>query len=101
MQTKTLASPLMNVNNFNVVGGGILPPGRVDPNCNYTITLNCLRQMYNIDYIPQAIDQQRIGITGYLEQFANIEDLQSFYKMQRPDALGSDFEYFSVAGKFL
>ncbi|KAF7432698.1 hypothetical protein PC9H_004640 [Pleurotus ostreatus] len=98
VQTKTLASPLMNVNNFNVVGGGILPAGRVDPNCNYTITLNCLRQMYNIEYTPQAIDQQRIGITGYLEQFANIEDLQSFYKMQRPDALGSDFEYFSVAG---
>jgi tripeptidyl-peptidase I len=54
--------------------------GGVDPNCNITITLSCLRQLYNaVGYRPLAGIGNSIGITGYLEQFANIEDLQSFY----------------------
>lgn len=39
-----------------------------------------------------------IGITGYLDQFANMEDLQLFYADQRPDALNSSFKVVSVNG---
>lgn len=32
------------------------------------------------------------------EEYANIEDLQSFYKEQRPDAVGTSFKFVSVNG---
>ncbi|TFK49934.1 tripeptidyl peptidase A [Heliocybe sulcata] len=71
----------------------------VDASCNSTITISCLQQLYNITgYNSSAINGNKIGITGYLEQYANIQDLQSFYQEQRPDALGSSFNYTSVNG---
>ncbi|KAG5648771.1 hypothetical protein DXG03_000120 [Asterophora parasitica] len=70
----------------------------VDASCNTTITLKCLQQLYNfVDYKPTAKGNS-IGITGYLEEFANIQDLQSFYADQRPEALGSTFKFVSVKG---
>lgn len=73
--------------------------GHVDADCNNNINIKCLQQIYNIGrYKSSAHNGSRIGITGYLEQFANIEDLQSFYKEQRPDAVGSSFDTISVHG---
>lgn len=72
----------------------------VDASCNITITINCLQQLYNaVGYVPSARGNS-IGITGYLEQFANIQDLQEFYADQRPDALNSSFNFISVNGLF-
>ncbi|KAF5388188.1 hypothetical protein D9615_000691 [Tricholomella constricta] len=70
----------------------------VDPTCKSTITIKCLQQLYNtVGYIPKHKNNS-IGITGYLEQFANKQDLQSFYAEQRPDALNSSFKFISVNG---
>ncbi|KAF9266299.1 tripeptidyl peptidase A [Marasmius fiardii PR-910] len=72
--------------------------GQVDPSCNTTITVTCLQQLYHtLGYVP-TFGNNSIGITGYLEQFANNQDLQSFYAEQRPDALNSSFEFVSVKG---
>ncbi|KAG6806792.1 hypothetical protein H0H93_002444, partial [Arthromyces matolae] len=69
----------------------------VNASCNATITIGCLQQLYSaVGYKPSAKLDNSIGITGYLEQFANIQDLQSFYANQRPDALGSSFKFLSV-----
>ena len=74
----------------------------VDARCNRVITIKCLQQLYNIaGYAPSAAGQNQIGITGYLEQFANFEDLQMFYKDQRPEAGGSSFNVSLVNGLFL
>lgn len=74
--------------------------GPVDPACNVSITLSCIQQLYNVGgYVPKATKENKIGITGYLEKYANIEDLQSFYADQRPDALNSTFKFVSVKGK--
>ncbi|KDR84041.1 hypothetical protein GALMADRAFT_693836 [Galerina marginata CBS 339.88] len=71
----------------------------VDPSCNTTITISCLQQLYNaVGYVPSANSRNSIGITGYLEEFANIQDLQSFFAEQRPDALNSSFDFQSVKG---
>lgn len=71
----------------------------VDPACNVSITVNCLHQLYNTGgYVPKATHKNRIGITGYLEQYANIQDLQSFYADQVPQALNSTFDFISVKG---
>ncbi|KAH9482489.1 Tripeptidyl-peptidase sed3 [Psilocybe cubensis] len=70
----------------------------VDASCNQTITISCLQQMYNaVGFTPSAKGNS-IGITGYLEQFANFADLQLFFQDQRPDAVNSSFKVVSVAG---
>ncbi|KAG6861868.1 hypothetical protein C0995_011165 [Termitomyces sp. Mi166 len=71
----------------------------VDPSCNTTITVNCLKQLYNaVGFTPKPASNNSIGITGYLEEFANKQDLQSFFADQRPDALNSSFRFLSVKG---
>lgn len=70
----------------------------VDASCNTTITVKCLQQLYNAVGFTPSSKGNSIGITGYLEQFANLQDLQSFYAEQRPDALGSSFKFISVKG---
>ncbi|KDQ64445.1 hypothetical protein JAAARDRAFT_187770 [Jaapia argillacea MUCL 33604] len=72
---------------------------QVDPSCNSTITISCLKQLYNATgYNSSATNGNMLGITGYLGQYANIMDLQSFYAAQRPDALNSTFKFVSVMG---
>jgi tripeptidyl-peptidase-1 len=88
----------------------------VDASCNKIITITCLQQLYNaVGFVPSANVGNSIGITGYLvniisldsrmetlhlvqEQFANMQDLQSFFADQRPDALNSSFKFISVNG---
>ncbi|KAI0258483.1 tripeptidyl peptidase A [Gloeopeniophorella convolvens] len=71
----------------------------VAPSCNTTVTLSCIQELYNIGaYRPAAADKNAIGITGYLDQFANKVDLQKFYAAQRPDALGSSFTTVLING---
>ena len=73
--------------------------GHVDASCNQTITITCIQQLYNaVGFKPSAKNGNKIGITGYLEQFANIEDLQTFFAEQRPDALNSTFETVLING---
>ena len=42
-----------------------------------------------------------LGGEGFLEQFANIQDLQTFYADQRPDALNSSFTTILINGTCL
>ncbi len=79
-----------------------LPNGvTVDASCNQTVTISCLKELYNaVGFSASAKNGNQIGITGYLGEFANNEDLQSFYADQRPDALNSSFKFVSVNGMF-
>lgn len=70
----------------------------VDAACNSTITISCLQQLYNLgNYTASDTPENSIGITGYLGQYANLEDLQSFYTAYRSDAVNSSFTFISVA----
>jgi tripeptidyl-peptidase I len=91
----------------SVLTAAVAPPinvpsasgGKVDASCNTTITISCLQQLYNaVGYVPSATNGNQIGITGYLDQFANLQDLQDFYADQRPDALNSSFKFISING---
>lgn len=77
-----------------------LPNGiSVDASCNHTVTITCLKELYNaVGFKTSATNGNQISVTGYLEQFANIADLQLFYADQRPDALNSSFKFISVDG---
>ncbi|KAJ7167803.1 peptidase S8/S53 domain-containing protein [Mycena filopes] len=73
----------------------------VDANCNTTITITCLREIYNAgDYTPSALIGNSVGVTGYLEDNANSADLQTFYADQVPPAaaVNSTFKFISVKG---
>ncbi|KAL5533402.1 hypothetical protein ACEPAF_5178 [Sanghuangporus sanghuang] len=81
----------------NVTG----PAGQdISASCNTTITPTCLMQLYRTEgYVPQSTDKgNRIGVTGYLEQFVDFADLQTFYQMFRPDAVGFNVSVVSVNG---
>ena len=83
-------------------GGTItLPSGiTVDASCNTTITITCLKQLYNaVGFNASATVGNQIGVTGYLNQFANIADLQLFYADQLPQALNTSFKFVSVNGE--
>ncbi|THG99451.1 hypothetical protein EW026_g2904 [Hermanssonia centrifuga] len=73
--------------------------GQVDTSCNSSVTLSCLKQLYNaVGYTPSKELKNQIAVTGYLEYFANLQDLQLFYADQRPDAVNSSFEFVSING---
>ncbi|KAF7332404.1 Peptidase S53 domain-containing protein [Mycena kentingensis (nom. inval.)] len=73
----------------------------VDASCNRTVTVSCLKQIYNVrNYVPLATSGSSIGITGYLDEYANRADLQTFYKDQVPAAAAANatFAFVPVAG---
>ncbi|KAJ7437142.1 peptidase S8/S53 domain-containing protein [Mycena galericulata] len=73
----------------------------VDPSCNSTITITCLKELYNaVGVTPSAKVGNSIAVTGYLEQFANRADLQEFFRDQVPAAaaVNFSFNFVSVAG---
>ena len=70
----------------------------VDASCNSTVTISCLKQLYNAVGVDGSLNNS-IAVTGYLQQFANKRDLQLFYADQRPDAVNSSFSFISVHGQ--
>ncbi|QRV73000.1 tripeptidyl-peptidase I [Ceratobasidium sp. AG-Ba] len=69
-----------------------------DASCNSTITISCLQALYNTGNYTASVKSNRLGIAGYLEEFANFADLQTFYKKYYPKATGSNFTVESVNG---
>ncbi|KAJ7623738.1 peptidase S8/S53 domain-containing protein [Roridomyces roridus] len=76
-----------------------ISPLDVPASCGVTVTPACLRALYNTtDYVPQATDNNSLGIASYLEQYANDADLQTFFTTFRPDAVGSTVEHVQING---
>jgi tripeptidyl-peptidase-1 len=71
----------------------------VDASCNSTITVSCLKQLYNaVDYVPHRTRKNAIALTGYSGQFASFADLQKFYGDQVPAAVNTSFKVTPVHG---
>lgn len=67
--------------------------------CSTTVTPSCLRSLYKTaHYTPTAMATNKFGIAGYLEQYANYADLQSFLQKFRPDAVCGNFSTVKVNG---
>ncbi|KAN0134254.1 Peptidase S8/S53 domain containing protein [Lactarius tabidus] len=91
----TAPPPASSSGKISVPGSGVT----VDASCNGTITVSCLKQLYNaVDYVPSAADKNAIAFTGYLEQFANMADLRQFYEDQVPAAVNSSFQVVLING---
>ncbi|EKM59772.1 uncharacterized protein PHACADRAFT_250501 [Phanerochaete carnosa HHB-10118-sp] len=73
--------------------------GTVDASCNTTITVTCLKELYNaVGYTPLVNSGNQVACTGYLDQFANLDDLQLFFADQVPAAVNSSFKLISING---
>ncbi|KAG2367592.1 tripeptidyl peptidase A [Suillus spraguei] len=71
----------------------------VNASCNNTIILSCLRQLYNAEnYATTDKNNNALGITGFVYEYVNNEDLQQFYQAQNPSAYGSNYTLISVNG---
>lgn len=67
--------------------------------CNTTVTPSCLRDLYkfgNYKIDPKA--GSKLGINGFLEQYALFADLAQFNAEYAPWAIGSNFTWTSVNG---
>lgn len=51
-------------------------PDAIAPSCGTKITPECLRKLYKtIDYVPTQTKTNRLGVAGFLDEFANYADL--------------------------
>lgn len=73
--------------------------GQVDASCNSTITVTCLLELYNaVGFNASKTNGNKIGITGYLGEVANFADLQNFFAIERPEAVGTSFKFITING---
>ena len=74
--------PLENDHEF---AAALTSPGSlatVPSSCSTTITPSCLRALYNSStYVPKATSTNKLGVAGYLGEFANTADLQVPYAL--------------------
>ncbi|KAF6753083.1 subtilisin-like protein [Ephemerocybe angulata] len=67
--------------------------------CSTTVTPACLRALYNTSsYVPVSMGQNQLGVAGYLEEYANRADLQTFLKKFRSDATNASFPTVTING---
>ncbi|KZO99708.1 subtilisin-like protein [Calocera viscosa TUFC12733] len=66
--------------------------------CKTSVTPACLESLYATTGYTASANATMLGITGYLEQYANAQDLQSFYKGYAESAVGSTFQTVLVNG---
>lgn len=67
--------------------------------CNMAVVPACLQRLYNFaGYEPSPRVGNSIAVTGFLGQYANVQDLQRFYAQYMPDALNSSFGLISING---
>ncbi|KAI9653577.1 MAG: hypothetical protein M1831_005959 [Alyxoria varia] len=62
------------------------------------ITPLCLRKLYGtFDYVPQAIDRNKVGMTNYLGEEVNRTDFRMFLDQFRPDAANASDTFVEYA----
>lgn len=73
----------------------------VNATCNTTITPACLKDLYNFaDYEIDPKGAVKLGVNGFLEQYARYADLEKFTSTFAPNA-GSNFSFTSVNGTYI
>lgn len=53
--------------------------------CNSIVTPACLQALYGIPATPATQSTNRLGVSGFIDQFAQEADLQTFLRALRPD----------------
>ncbi|KAL2825695.1 peptidase S8/S53 domain-containing protein [Aspergillus pseudoustus] len=68
-------------------------------NCTRAVTPDCLRELYGIyDTEVEPDPRNRLGISGYLEQYARYSDLEQFVETYTPNRTDTNFTVVSING---
>ena len=69
------------------VAAVVIPGSSVSPQSSDVVTPTVLRRLYSTEkYEPRSAEKNKLGIVGYLQQFASQSDLTVFMRRFRPDA---------------
>ncbi len=77
MSPKVLTSPAQRSTN--------LESRAVPSSCNTVVTPSCLQALYGIPATLATQSTNQLAVSGFIEQFANTEDLSNFIAEFRPD----------------
>ncbi|PGH03274.1 tripeptidyl-peptidase I [Blastomyces parvus] len=68
-------------------------------NCSLSVAPACIREMYNMgDFMATPDPRNKLGVSGYLEQYARYSDLDLFFETYAPELKGSSFGVASING---
>ncbi|EJT99514.1 subtilisin-like protein [Dacryopinax primogenitus] len=74
------------------VSPGIVLANPID--CSHYVTPDCIKELYGIgSYRPNSSAPNHLGIAGYLESYANVNDTTFFYQEFAPKAFADDFTF--------
>ncbi|KAF9985972.1 hypothetical protein BGZ75_002347 [Mortierella antarctica] len=60
--------------------------------CDHSVTPKCLRELYNmVGVIPHSKNDSTIAVAGFLDEYGNRDDLQTFLKIYRPEFAGRGY----------
>ena len=57
-----------------------------------------MQALYGIPTAKATVPSNTIGVSGFIQQFANNNDLQTFLRNLRPDLAGSTFSLLTLDG---
>ncbi|CAO3565318.1 unnamed protein product [Mortierella alpina] len=67
--------------------------------CDNRVTPQCLRQLYNMKtFSSDRLGNASIAVAGFLGEYGNSADLQTFFKGFRPDFLGMSYSTIKLLG---
>ncbi|KIJ52725.1 hypothetical protein M422DRAFT_25806 [Sphaerobolus stellatus SS14] len=70
----------------------------VPASCATTITPSCLQALYGIPATRATQSSNKLGVSGFIDQFAQNADLQTFLRAQRPDLVNTTFTLQTLDG---
>ncbi|CRG88197.1 tripeptidyl-peptidase I [Talaromyces islandicus] len=74
-------------------------PNKAAVDCGTSVTPDCLRQLYKLgDFVASPDPRNKLGISGYLEQYARYDDLEAFLQAYAPKMTDANFTVQSING---
>ncbi|KAG5994199.1 hypothetical protein E4U54_003161 [Claviceps lovelessii] len=67
---------------------------RKDAPCSLSVTPDCLSKLYGINYsTPDGKSPVRLGIAGFLNEWANYDDMRQSFTDSRPDLIRAGYNF--------
>lgn len=66
--------------------------------CTSVVTPDCIKDLYKMDQYAAQDAQNKLGISGYLEEYARYEDFVHFVNQFAPDLGGTTFNVAEIHG---
>ncbi|KAI0737895.1 subtilisin-like protein [Daedaleopsis nitida] len=67
--------------------------------CDQSVTLDCLRDLYNFDYEPVAGDKNTVGVAEWEQEIYQQSDLDLFFQMYEPSSVGVQPKLVTIEGE--